>query len=143
MVVTVHSVRIPVGFGRVALKTMGRPISVMAHLKKSIIEVKAEDNCLAHVLLIAISRVNNDSNCNSYRRGYKIRFAVQTLLETTGIDLTNGARIPELHRFQEYFREYKIVVYRGLNCDSIMFEGRVESRSDSIYSTTTSINIIM
>ena len=71
--------------------------------------------------------MNNNSNYNSYRRGYKIRPAVQNLLETTGIDLTNGAGIPELDRFQEYFSEYKIVVYRGLNCDSIMFEGRVES----------------
>ena len=44
LVVTVHSVKMPVGFGRVALKTMGRPISVMAHLKKSVIEDKAEDN---------------------------------------------------------------------------------------------------
>ena len=84
--------------------TMGRPISVMAHLKKSIIEVKAEDNCLAHALLIATSRVNNDSNYNSYRRGCKIRLAVQNLLETTGIDLSKGAEIPELDRFQENFR---------------------------------------
>ena len=39
LVVTLHSVNIPIGFCRV--KTMGRPISVMAHLKRSIIEVKA------------------------------------------------------------------------------------------------------
>jgi hypothetical protein len=38
LVVTLHSVNMPIGFGRV--KTMGRPISVMAHLKRSIIEVK-------------------------------------------------------------------------------------------------------
>ena len=41
LVVTVHSVKMPVGFGR-GVKTKGRPISVMAHLKRSIIEVKAE-----------------------------------------------------------------------------------------------------
>jgi len=35
----------------------------------------------------------------------------------TGIDLKNGAWIPELIRFREYFREYKIVVYSGLKCD--------------------------
>ena len=44
LVVTVHSVRMPVGFGR-AMQTMGRPISVMLHFKKSIIEVKAVDIC--------------------------------------------------------------------------------------------------
>ena len=32
-VVTVHSVMMPVGFGRVALKSRGRTLSVMAHLK--------------------------------------------------------------------------------------------------------------
>ena len=99
----------PVRFG--VIKTMGRPISVMAHHKKIIIEVKDEDNCLAHAFIIAISRVNNDSNYNSYRRGYKIRPVVQNLLETTGINLTNGAGIPELVRYQEHFHEYKIVVY--------------------------------
>ena len=126
LVVTVHSVRMPVGFGG-SVKTMGRPISVMAHLKKSIIEFKDDDNCLAHALLRAISRLNNDSNYNSYCRGYKIRPVFQHLLETSGIDLTNGAGIPELVRFQEHFHEYKIVVYQGLSCEYIMFDGRVES----------------
>ena len=56
LVVTVHSVRIPVGFGKRAIKSRGRPISVMAHLKSSIVEVKAEKNCLAHALVISITR---------------------------------------------------------------------------------------
>jgi hypothetical protein len=55
MIVDVHSVRMPVGFGRV--KTKGRQLSVMAHLKRSIIEVKAEENCLAHALIIAVARL--------------------------------------------------------------------------------------
>jgi hypothetical protein len=92
LVVTVHYVKMPVGFGRV--KSMGRPISVMAYLKRSIIEVNAENNCLAHVLLIEISRITNDPNYNAYRKGRKIRQAVQNLLEDTGIDLTKGAGIP-------------------------------------------------
>jgi len=41
LVVTVHSIRMPVGFGR-GVKTMGRRISTMAHLKKCIVEVKAD-----------------------------------------------------------------------------------------------------
>jgi hypothetical protein len=32
----------------------------MAHLKKSIITVTAEDNCLAHALIIAVARLTND-----------------------------------------------------------------------------------
>jgi len=42
LVVTVHSVRMPVGFGKSAIKSRGRPLSVMAYLKTSIVEVKAE-----------------------------------------------------------------------------------------------------
>ena len=40
---TVHSLRMPAGFGG-GVMTKGRPISVMAHLKKSIINVKTEEN---------------------------------------------------------------------------------------------------
>ena len=68
LVVTVHSVKMPVGFGN-GIKTKGRPLSVMAHLKRSIVEIKATDNCLAHAFIIAIASVEKDSNYDSYRRG--------------------------------------------------------------------------
>ena len=44
LTVVVHSVTMPVGFGRQGngIKTMGRPISVMAHLKTSIVRVTSE-----------------------------------------------------------------------------------------------------
>jgi len=61
----------------------------------------------------------------SYRKGWKILSAVQHLLETTGIDLQKGGGIPEIQRFQDHYRQYKIVVYRGLNCDDIIFERQV------------------
>jgi len=35
--VRVHSGRMPVGFGRVALTSRGRPLSEMAHLRRSIV----------------------------------------------------------------------------------------------------------
>jgi len=101
LVVTVHSVNMLVGFGRCALKSRGRPFSVLAHLKQSIVDVKAEQNCLAHALVIAIAKVDNDHNYKAYRQGRKIRPVVQTLFETIGFELSNGARIPELVRFQE------------------------------------------
>jgi len=44
LVVTVHSVRMPVGLGKNVLKSSGRPLSVMVHLKRCIVEVKAEEN---------------------------------------------------------------------------------------------------
>jgi len=66
LVVVVHSVKMPVGFGHIKikgtplsvmahLKIKGTPLSVMAHLKRRIVEVKAEKNCLAHALIIAIA----------------------------------------------------------------------------------------
>ena len=91
------------------------------------VSYRAEENCLAHALVIAIARLNNDPNYKAYSKGWKIRPLVKQLLETSGIDLKNGADIPELTRFQEHLREYKIVVYAGLHCDSVMFQGQVET----------------
>ena len=91
--------------------------------QKCIIQIKATEKCLAHKFIIAIARIVNDSN----RKGWKIRPVVRDLLDKTGIDLSGGAGIQELARFQEHFREYKIMLYQGLSCDNIMFEGRVES----------------
>jgi len=79
------------------------------------------------VLIIAIARADNDSNYKLYRDGWKICPVVKDLLNTTGIDLSKCVGIPELIRFQEHFRDYKIVVYQGLGCDEIMFEGQVDS----------------
>jgi len=59
-------------------------------------------------------------------QGRNIRPVVQKLLVTTGIDLSNGEGIPGLVLFQEHFRECKIVVYHGLSCEDIIFEGQVD-----------------
>jgi len=96
---TVHSVTMPVGYGKHAIKSMGRPLSVMAHLKKSIVEVKAEENCLAHALKIAITKVDNDAKYKAYPQDRKIRPVVEALLQQTSIDLSSCGGIPELNRF--------------------------------------------
>jgi len=85
-----------VGFGKNVLKSRGRPLSVMAHLKRSIVEVKTEDNCLAHALVIGIAKLDKNPDYDAFRKGRKIRHVVQTPLETSGIDLSNGSGIPEL-----------------------------------------------
>ena len=41
LVLQVHSVKMPVGFGGDGRKTKGRPLDTLAHLKKSIVKVKA------------------------------------------------------------------------------------------------------
>jgi len=125
----------PVGFGKSGVKSKGRPLSEMARLKHSIIEVKAETNCLAHALIITIAPITNDPNYNSYRRGRGILPALQHLLETTGIDLQPGGDINELQRFQDHFTEYKIFVYGDLDCEEVIFDGldKSEKRINLLY----------
>jgi hypothetical protein len=122
LVIVVHSVKMPAGFGR--LKTKGRPMSELAVTKESIVRVRAEENCLAHALIIAIAKLNNDPEYKSFRKGYKkILSNVQHRLTATGIELSRGGGLPELARFQEYFSEYRIVVYEGFSCNRIMYDG--------------------
>ena len=137
LIVVEHAVRMPVGFSRV--KTKGRPLSIMPHLKRSFIEVKVEMNWLDHVLITVIAKTKKNWNYEAYHKGRKIHPIVQNLQETSGIDLDNDAGIPELLQFQDHFREYNIVVYEGLNRDSIMFEGQVESsrRQNVLYDDVT------
>ena len=86
LILEVHSVKMPVGFGR-GLKTKCRQLDTLAHLKTSIVKVKSETNCLAHALVIAIAKTTNDHNYKSYRDGRKIGPVVERLLEKTGINL--------------------------------------------------------
>ena len=83
-------------------------------------------------LIIAIARITNDPNYNSYRRGRKILPMVQHLLETTGIDLQHVGDITELQRFQDHFSEYRIVVYGGLDCADVIFDGQIKTEKESI-----------
>jgi hypothetical protein len=99
----------------------------MVRFKRSIVQVKAETKYLLYALLIAKAGMDNDPNYNSYLKGNEIRPEVQYILEETGINFDNVGGIPELDGFQEHFSDYKIVVYTGKNCDSIMFEGQVQS----------------
>ena len=73
----------------------------MTHFKTSVVEVKAEDNCLPNALIIAIAKVENDPEYVAYRRDFKIRAVVQNLAET-GIDLSVGVGIPELIKFHNF-----------------------------------------
>jgi len=54
--------------------------------------VKAESNCLAHALILTISRVTIDSNYTSYRKEIKYTLG---LLETTSFELYGGVGICE------------------------------------------------
>ena len=56
LVLGVHSVKMPVGFGGDGRNTKDRPLDTFAHMKKSIVKVKSESKCLAHALVIAIEK---------------------------------------------------------------------------------------
>ena len=64
----------PVGFGLQGdgIKNIGGPLSVMAHLKKRIVQVTSETNSLTHALIIAIAKATKDPNYKAYRQGRKI-----------------------------------------------------------------------
>jgi hypothetical protein len=81
----------------------------MTHLKRSIVEVKAKENCLAHALVIAVARVTNDPDYQVYRHGWKILPKVREMLQATGVDLSRGGGIPELQAFQRHLSQYRIV----------------------------------
>lgn len=58
-------VKMPVGNGQE--KTKGRSLDVLSAIKKSIVVVNAFFLWLVHALIIAMSRVNNDTKFKSYR----------------------------------------------------------------------------
>jgi len=75
----------------------------MAHLKRSIVEVKAEENSLAHALVEANAQLDKDPNYKAYRQGWKIRQVVETLLETIGIDLLTVWGFPNYLHLRKTF----------------------------------------
>jgi len=79
LIMTVYSVRIPVGFCKRMIKSRGRPLTVMAHLKRSVVEVKANENFLTHAIIIAIAKLENYPDYKAYVQGRKISPVVQKL----------------------------------------------------------------
>jgi hypothetical protein len=125
----VHSVRMPVGFGRTQTPR-GRSRSAIARIKRSVVQIRAERDCLAHALVVAIARVTNDPEYRKYSDGrnkMKILSKVMELLRATGIDLDGGGGIPELQAFQRHLSQFRIVVYYDLRHNCIMFEGQTVS----------------
>jgi hypothetical protein len=81
--------------------------------------VKASINFLAYALLITIAQSNGDSNYGSYRDGYVLKKPIEELLNAAGVHMTNGGSIDELQQFQQYFSDYKIIVFDVLKSDRI------------------------
>jgi hypothetical protein len=60
--ITVHLVKMIIGHGSNRIATKGTPLRIMVRFKRSIVQVKAESNCLAHALVIAKAKVDGDPN---------------------------------------------------------------------------------
>ena len=97
----------------------------LSHLKRSIVEVKYKTNCLAHASIKSIAKETHDPNYNKYRNGKKlISLKVNELLKNSKIDFSNGGGLAEIQKFQDYFAlEYNIVVFGGLQCNSVIYNG--------------------
>ena len=116
--------------GNGGVKAKGRTLDNVSCIKKSIVTVKSRDNCLAHALIIAVAKLENDPNYKAYTNGWKIKTKVNELLATTKINLSNGGGLQELQKFSDHFQNYRIVVYSGLNSNDIMYDsGSVGKRA--------------
>jgi len=70
-------------------------------------------------------QIKNDPHYQAYRKGRKILPKVHEFLQTSGVDFIRGGGIPELQAFESHLSQYRIVVYSGLRCDNITFNGQV------------------
>jgi len=92
------------------------------------VRLKSETNCRVHALIIAIAKISDDTNYKSYLDGWKLDPVIHRLRESAGINLDRGGVIRELNQFQEYFKEYRIVVFSGFNFEDTMFDEQVQKK---------------
>jgi hypothetical protein len=72
LIMTAHNVKMPIGNGGVGITAKSRPLEIILHLKTSIVDVKAENNCRMCALVITIARLTNDPDYKAFRQGRKI-----------------------------------------------------------------------
>ena len=108
----VTTVRLPTGQGR------GKAYNSFDEecgMRKGIVTIKNTDNlCLPRALVVALANIKKDSNFNKVRKDTgKIQTErTKMLMEQAQVTIPEeGAGIPELQKFQQYLREFKIVVY--------------------------------
>jgi hypothetical protein len=102
-------VTMPAGNGKMAEKTKLRSLDVLSAIKKSIVVVKGAFLCLAHALIIAMARVNNDPKYALYRHGKGLMQPVEELIKASGVDLSNGGGLKSFNSFNSTFRITKLL----------------------------------
>jgi hypothetical protein len=98
----------------------------MAHLNKSIVEVKEEEKCLPHALIISIATWTIDPNYKAYRQG-KNTSSCRSFTCDDRYKFGKWRRNPETNEISRTFQRIQDCRFRGLNCDDIVFDGHVES----------------
>jgi hypothetical protein len=71
--------------------------------------VKEAFLCLAHAIIIAMTKVEGDLMYKSYRKVRCLKQTVQELLNGSGADLRNGEAFKELELFQNYLSYKKLL----------------------------------
>uniref|UniRef100_A0A6P7HBJ7 Uncharacterized protein LOC114346644 n=1 Tax=Diabrotica virgifera virgifera TaxID=50390 RepID=A0A6P7HBJ7_DIAVI len=83
--------------------------------RRGIVVIKNNDNlCLPRSLILAKAYVNKDPELVKIRRDIgktQLERALQLIAGAAVVIPSDGAGIPELQQFQEYLKNYKIVVY--------------------------------
>ena len=121
----VTSVQLPSGQGR---GSKYNTFKEECGMRRGIITIKNSDNlCLPRALIVAIAHLNKDPEFNKVRRDIGKIQTIKTLelFNASGISISeDGAGIPELQQFQDYLKDYKIVVYSyGTKGRDVIFEG--------------------
>lgn len=96
--------------------------------RKGIVVIKNNDNlCLPRALVTAVAYVDKDPGYKKVRKdvGKEQLKRAQKLMEGADIQIPlEGAGVPELQKFQQQLKGYKIVVYQyGTKGRDVMFEG--------------------
>lgn len=82
---------------------------MLSAVKKSIVVVKATFLCLAHVLILAMVRMNGYLKYALYRDGKCLKKPFEDLLNASGNNLRNCGDLEELRQFQNHLSDYNII----------------------------------
>lgn len=134
LIVRYIHIKLPAGEGRKSTDLISN-FHDFCLKKQSILVIQNRDKlCLARALVTARAFVHKDETpqklkfYNSIRHSRLSRVDCQKreaekLCREAGVNLTQGGGIDELHKFQNYLREYKITVFTDRIGKKVMFEG--------------------
>jgi hypothetical protein len=100
-------------------------------------------NCLAYVLVNAISPCNDDPKYGSYRDAYWLKKPVEELLKASGVDLSNGGVLQNFNNFNKSFRTTKLLSLMVWNQIDFLLKQIQTRLKNCIYCTIRTLGIRM